>query len=208
MSIANTILHLEKALQTPLPGREAQYKMAHAVRHNMPSPPKDARIACVMILLYPKNEALYVTLIERMSTKKKGDRHSGQISFPGGKLESSDASLLDGALRETEEEVGIDSKKIQTLGALTDLYIPVSNFLVYPFVGYLPEQAQFVLQPTEVQSILETPLDLLQNPATTQLTNIQIPEGTLKNVPYYNVFGHTVWGATAMILSEFLAVLK
>ncbi|MEM8906914.1 MAG: CoA pyrophosphatase [Bacteroidota bacterium] len=206
MSISATIQYLEQQLQKPLPGRTAQYQMAHAVRRHHLPPPENARTACVMILLYPKAEDLHLVLIERMSTHK-ADRHSGQISFPGGKLEAEDASLLDGALRETQEEVGIDANSIKVLGALTDLYIPVSNFQVYPFVGYLPETAQFSPQPSEVKAIIETPLPLLQNPATVQQTDLRIPQGMLlKNVPFYNVHGHVVWGATAMMLSEFLSL--
>ena len=127
--------------------------MAHFNRPYSPEIPQDAKLACVMLLLYPKDNQTYFVLIERMSTNKN-DRHSGQISFPGGKLDQTDLTLLDGALRETEEEVGINRKDIKSIGSLTDLYIDVSNFHVFPFIGTLDYTPKFVPQPTEVQSCL------------------------------------------------------
>ena len=122
---------LRTQLQLALPGRPAQYKMAHAVRVNYPTPPPDARIACVLNLLYPKNDEWYLVLIERMSLYKN-DRHSGQISFPGGGLETSDSSLEAGALREAKEEIGVHSEDIEILGSLTDIYIPVTQYVCEP----------------------------------------------------------------------------
>ena len=202
------IEHLKHQLNQELPGKPAQYKMAHAVRVNYPPPPSDARVACILTLLYPKNDNWHIVLIERMSTNKN-DRHSGQISFPGGGLESSDASLEAGALREANEEVGVKAEDIELLGKLTDIYIPVSNFLVHPFVGKLDYTPEFIPQASEVKSILEVPLTLLQNPDTIQRKDLKISDKIiLKNVPYYKVDNHVVWGATAMMLSEFLEVLK
>lgn len=201
------IEHLKHQLTQELPGRPAQYKMAHAVRVNYPPPPPDARIACTLCLLYPKQEDWHIVLIERMSTNPN-DRHSGQISFPGGGLDPSDPSLAAGALREANEEVGVQEKDIELLGKLTDLYIPVSNFLVHPFVGVLDYAPQFTPQPSEVKSILEVPINLLRDPKTIQNKNLNLsPQITLKDVPFYNVQNHVVWGATAMMLSEFLEVL-
>lgn len=208
MTLNETIWKIESQLRKPLPGRSAQAKMAHFNRPYSPEIPQDAKLACVMLLLYPKDNQTYFVLIERMSTNKN-DRHSGQISFPGGKLDQTDLTLLDGALRETEEEVGINQKDIKSIGSLTDLYIDVSNFHVFPFIGTLDYTPKFVPQPTEVQSILEVPLTLLQDPATRQAKNLKIGKGiTIKNAPYFNIFGHVVWGATAMMLNEFLEVLK
>ncbi len=202
------IQNLKYQLSQVLPGRPAQYKMAFSKRANYPPPPLDAKIACVLSLLYPKDGEWHIVLIERMSTNKN-DRHSGQISFPGGGLESSDASLEAGALREANEEVGVNADHIELLGKLTDIYIPVSNFLVHPFVGKLDYTPQFIPQQSEVKSILEVPLSLLNDPKTIQKTEIKISTNTtLKNVPYYNIQNHVVWGATAMMLSEFLTVLE
>ncbi len=194
-------------LKQELPGRPAQYKMAHAVRTNYPPPPSNARIACVMALLYPKSSEWHMVLIERMSTNPN-DRHSGQISFPGGSKDKTDDSLIACALRETQEEVGVPEKDIDVLGELTDLYIPVSNFQVHPFVGVLDYQPTFIPQPTEVKSIVEVPVATFQRKETIQKTDMKLSGNiTLKNVPYYNVNNHIVWGATAMMISEFVEIL-
>ena len=191
----------------PLPGRAAQIKMAPSVAREF-APATDARIACVLALLYPKNSDWHIVLIERMSSKNKNDRHSGQISFPGGGYEDSDGLLTRAALREAEEEVGVFSKDISIIGQLSDMYIPVSNFLVHPFVGYMDYAPNFIPQPSEVKDILEIPIPKLKDPSTVQVTDLKIPEGfTIKNVPYYSLNGHIVWGATAMMLSEFLEVV-
>jgi 8-oxo-dGTP pyrophosphatase MutT (NUDIX family) len=191
----------------PLPGRAAQSKMAPRIVREF-TPATNARIACVLALLYPKNDAWNIVLIERMHSDYKNDRHSGQISFPGGGYEDSDGLLARAALREAEEEVGVFSKDISIIGQLSDMYIPVSNFLVHPFVGYMDYAPTFVPQPSEVKDILEVPIPKLQDPSTIQATDIKISTGmVLKDVPYYDLNGHIVWGATAMMLSEFLEVV-
>lgn len=207
-----SIQAIQQQLQQQLPGPEAQYKMAHVVRQNYldlkPDVPVNARIACVLALLYPKlEEDMHIVLIERISSNPK-DRHKGQVSFPGGRYEDEDGTFERGALREAQEEVGVDPDRISILGPLTELYIPVSNFKVYPFVGYVDERPSFRPQLSEVKQIIEVPIEHLTNPATRQFTNIRINEQiTLNRVPFYNVQGKIVWGATAMILSELITVL-
>ncbi len=192
----------------PLPGRAIQSKMAPLTPREF-TPDPDARIACVLVLLYPKNSDWHIVLIERMSSDNKNDRHSGQISFPGGQYEESDVLLSTAALREAEEEIGVISKDISIIGQLSDMYIPVSNFLVHPFVGYVAYAPNFVAQPSEVKGILEIPIPKLLDPSTIQSTDIKILSGMiLKDVPYYSLNGHIVWGATAMMLSEFLEVVN
>ena len=194
-------------IKQPLPGRLAQFKMSHVVRRKEQIIPENARIACTLVLLYPKKEEWHLVLIQRTS-HNPNDRHGGQISFPGGQQEENDASLSATAIREAQEEIGADPSKITLLGGLTDLYIPVSNFKVYPFVAYTNERPNFELQESEVQAIIEVPLSVLQDEKTRQLTNIKISERiTLKEVPYFNVGGKVVWGATAMMLSEFLEAI-
>ena len=198
---------IKTRLLHPLPGRAAQSKMAPAIPREF-TPAPDVRIACVLALLYPKNNDWNIVLIERMTTNIKDDRHSGQISFPGGQFEAADKLLVRAALRECQEEIGVISKDISVIGQLSDLYIPVSNFLVYPFVGFMDYTPIFVPQPSEVKDILEIPIPKLQDPATLQYTDLTISTGlTLKNIPYYHLNGHVVWGATAMMLSEFLEVV-
>lgn len=203
ISIINNI---RKKLSQSLPGREAQLGMAPALRRHYKVAPDDVTVACVLVLLYPKNEKWHFVLIQRMSHEK--DRHSGQISFPGGRLEDDDSSLEAGALREAEEEVGIPREQIQSLGRLTELFIPVSNFLVHPFVGFLEKEPKFIPQESEVAEILEIPLsELSKNENKKKMDMSGGRNVILKNVPYYDFFGNVVWGATAMMLSEFEEVV-
>lgn len=197
---------IHQRLQLPLPGRSAQIQMAPGIRQHYKAPPEDALVACVMVLLFPKNEDWNFTLIQRVPHEK--DRHSGQISFPGGRLEKDDPSLEYGALREAEEEVGIPKEQIKMLGRLTELYIPVSNFLVHPFVGYLENTPQYIPQPTEVASILEIPVGELNRMENRKKVDMRPAKNViLKNVPYFDFSGNVVWGATAMMLSEFERVV-
>ena len=202
------IQQLRKQLASSLPGRDAQYKMAHAIRTGYVDAPNDARVAGVLCLIYLKNEEWTVALIQRTAAEAR-DAHKGQIAFPGGKAEAEDSSYEATALRETEEEIGIPEKDIEILGALTTLYIPVSNFQVYPFVGFLNYAPTFKLQKTEVATVYEVPLTHFQKASIIDKTEVRIsPQIVLKNVPYYDVEGKILWGATAMMLSEFLEVVN
>lgn len=201
------IRRLQQKLRQPLPGREAQFKMAHITRRMYVSAPQEARKAGVMATLFSKQGAWHLVLIERNPNDR--DHHGGQISFPGGKFEAEDKTLLNTALREAEEEVGIARQDIQVLGGLTDLYIPVSNFEVHPFVGYLDYQPAYKPQEEEVSAVLEVPLSIFRNPTILRTTDIRITRSlTLKNVPYFDIGGKVLWGATAMILSELLEVIN
>ena len=145
-------------------------------------------------------------LIERAAHPK--DRHSGQISFPGGSWEDSDGSLEAVALREAHEEIGIPPAQIQVLGRLTELYIPVSNFMVHPFVGIIHGTPTFSPQPGEVAHILTPPVHQFFSPEYQKTTDLSLAENlTIRNVPYFEVDGRVVWGATAMILSELIEIL-
>jgi 8-oxo-dGTP pyrophosphatase MutT (NUDIX family) len=194
-----------------LPGREHQMRMAAIARTLIPAPadaPPTAKVAAVMILLFPKAGEWHVLLTERTSDNAN-DKHSGQISFPGGKFEPTDASLEACALRETHEEVGIAPEHIHVIGAMTPIYIPVSNFKVNPFVGWMATPPQYLKQETEVKQIIETPLSILLNPENQKRKQIHVNfTMRLEDVPYFDVNGKTVWGATAMMLSEFLEMVK
>ncbi len=204
MSLIET---LEHRLQLSLPGKDAHAKMTHLGRFPNPTIPSEHKKASVLILLYQKSTDWHTVLMKRTS-RFKNDKHKGQISFPGGQAETFDINKAATAVRETEEEVGIPGTNIKVLGGLSQLYIPVSNFLVHPFVGYVPEEPNFSLDSDEVDEIIETPLSLLMDGAIQQETTIDLPNGfQLKNVPYFDVHGHVVWGATSMIISEFITVL-
>lgn len=198
---------IQQKIKQPLPGREAQLNMAPGLRRHFVETPDDATVACVMLLLYHKDEDWYFVLIQRMTHEK--DRHSGQISFPGGRVEQSDISLEACALRETEEEIGVPQSDIQMLGRLSELYIPVSNYLVHPFVGFLENEPQFIPQLTEVKEILEIPVSKLIDIENKKKIDMRGGRNiVLKNVPYFDFFGNVVWGATAMMLSEFEYLLS
>ncbi len=202
---------LRTRLAGPLPGREAQYKMASLRRLQElgpnPAPPPDAKIACVLNLLHRRGDAWHTVLIQRTANPR--DRHSGQVSFPGGRWEEHDGDLSNVALREAEEEVGVPQQFVEIIGRLTELYIPVSNFLVYPFVGVLHGPADFRPQPGEVEHILTPALSVFHAADARKTSDVRVgSEGlVIKNVPYFDVDGRMVWGATAMILNEFLEVL-
>lgn len=202
------IRHIEKGLQQPLPGQQAHNIMAHAARDTRPPVPPSARKASVLALFYPKADNWHIVLIERTS-HNPNDRHKGQISFPGGKHDDTDENLEYTALREANEEVGVDANQIKILGALSKLYIPVSNFNVHPFVGFMEHTPRFIPQESEVADILEVPFHHFTIPKTKQLTDIKIsPQITLKGVPYFNIHNRVVWGATAMMMSELIEVVR
>lgn len=199
---------LQVKLQEPLPGPSAQYQMAHAARKTALPVPEHANKAGVLALFYPKQKDWHIVLIERGGHHPK-DRHKGQISFPGGRYEEQDGNLSITALREAEEEVGVNASQVSLLGPLSSLYIPVSNFAVHPFVGFVEQRPQFVPQESEVKAILEVPYQKLADPTTVELIDMKITEQIiLKQVPYFNINGKIVWGATAMMLNELIAVTK
>ena len=200
------IKKIQERLQQPLPGQSAHFKMAPTSRRLYTTAPETVRKAGVMVTLFPKNDEWHIVLIER--NKNDRDSHGGQISFPGGKAEPEDGTMLKTALRETEEEVGILQKEIKVLGSLSEVYIPVSNFNVYPYVGFLDFQPVYQIQEEEVFKVLEIPISHFQNEAVIRTTDIPINKYlTLKNVSYYEVDNQILWGATAMMMSELMEVI-
>ncbi len=157
-----------------------------------------ARQASVLILLYPAEAGLALVLTRR--TANPHDVHSGQISLPGGSQEPGEA-IVQTALRETQEELGLD-RPVQILGFLTCLYIPPSDFEVHPVVGYVAARPVWKPDTREVAEVLECPLDWLFDEAHKTVEEWDFG-GEKVTVPWYDVSGHKVWGATAIILSEF-----
>lgn len=193
---------LTKRLTQPLPGKPAQLKLAPKSRRNS-IPNSDTTLAAVLLLIYPdKNGQLSIVLMKR--TEYPG-HHSAQISFPGGKYEKADNNLSYTAMRESEEEIGVKYEDTTIIGSLTELYIPISNFLVHPYIAISHISPKFKPDPTEVDYLIELPLKTLLNTpiSYTNLTSDALPE----TVPYFNISGETVWGATAMIMNEFFEII-
>ena len=188
-------------------GTATQHTMAPPLRGTYANPPADARRAAVLATLYPIDGILHLLFIER--TRHPGDRHGGQISFPGGSVEARDEHTAATALREAEEEVGIPRDDVELLGPLTPLYIPVSNFLVDPYVGYLPHRPALTRQESEVAATLEIPLSEFLRPDARRVAERKLASGlTLPEVPFWDVAGHQVWGATSMMTAELISLLK
>ena len=192
-----------------LPGQSAHFKMAHAVRRADVNPdPAEVKNAAVLITLFEKNpDDWHIVFIRRGSGHEK-DKHGGQIAFPGGKSEPSDRDLMYTALREAEEETAMNLTTLDVLGELTPLYITVSKFLVHPFVAYTYKMPELVRQQSEVEEILEFPLEDFRKVNSATETRISLGSGIILNhVPAFVIQGHIIWGATAMIMSELLEVI-
>jgi 8-oxo-dGTP pyrophosphatase MutT (NUDIX family) len=205
-----TILrHIEERFSGKmLPGREANLEMAPLSRRKAFPIREDYFEASVMLLLYPGKSDLCFPLIIR-TNNYPNDKHSGQIALPGGRREPADLSHWHCALREAEEELGIEHNGIRKIGALTPNYIPVSNYQVYPFVGFLNEQPVFNRQVSEVAGILEIDLKDLLDPANKKTGEIILASGIrLDDIPFFDLAGQKVWGATAMMLNEFVRLIQ
>ena len=192
-----------KLRDVDLPGFLSHLKLAPATRKFSPGklsgkPKKSA----VLILFYPKNNSTFLSLILRPVDDTV---HSGQIAFPGGSMESIDNDLVDTALREANEEIGINITDVEIIGSLSKLYIPPSNFDVYPFVGFMTYNPVFNCN-SEVDRLLEIEWNLLKNPAVVSKKQINTKYG-IETVPCYFVNNNIIWGATSMIISELIDVL-
>ena len=170
------------------------------------NPKPDARKAAVMILLLFERGKPKVVFIKRPDHPK--DPHSGQISFPGGRIEEGDSSFQAGAIRETFEEIGVPQDDIKVIGALSKLYVFASNNLVYPYVGYVDYLPDFVKQESEVETVIMVPMDYFSDESKLLKKDLHVKGYILKDVPYYDLYGHTLWGATAMIFAEWLQIWK
>tara|TARA_Y100001970_G_scaffold274176_1_gene373544 strand:+ start:538 stop:1158 length:621 start_codon:yes stop_codon:yes gene_type:complete len=198
------IKSLTKRLNRDLPGKNAQQKMMIAPNQFPMKNQEDGGIpASVLLLLYPFDENWFFFLTKR---SQDVEHHKGQISLPGGVVEENE-SKKNAAIRETNEEIGVDKNSIKIIGSLTPFYIPVSNFHIFPYVGWAEEKPHTKVQDTEVRRVFSVSInDLILE------DNLKIKEDYFSNtpvtVPYFDLNGETVWGATSMILSEFKFILR
>lgn len=203
-----TLTHLEELIpkieKIALPGIDAQFKLAPEIRKKLGKTinlsARNPKYAAVLALVFPdvNNEMQMVFMLR----KTYQGVHSNQIGFPGGKLEKTDEDFRTTALRETYEEIGVVAKDITILKELTEVYIPPSNFLVYPFLGIVSKQPQYILEEKEVERIIEIPLREVLSDDFISTKTITTSYATDLEVPVFKFNEEVIWGATAMMLSE------
>jgi len=198
------IENLSKKLKKGLPGKDAQEKMmVRPRRFRSKEYQMEGIPASVLLLLYPFNEDWFFFLTKR---SENVEHHKGQISLPGGMVEKNE-SLKNAAIRETYEEIGVDKSKMNIIGHLTSFYVPVSNFEIFPYIGWTDTKPKTMIHDNEVESIFSVSInDLILE------KNCKLKEAIFSNqpvtIPYFELNGEMVWGATSMILAEFKHILK
>ncbi len=204
MTIEDLSLALQRALAGPLPGAEA-----HVLLSPQPRPgwrpgrlPGESRPGAALLLFYPSDGEVHFVLTVRA---KHLPSHRGQVSLPGGALEEGE-SFPAAALREAQEEVGVDPAEVQVLGSLTPLHIPASGYVLHPVVGVASRRPELRRAEGEVERILEVPFRDLMDPARLRSEPRRIREEACL-VPYFDLSGEKVWGATAMVLAELRSML-
>lgn len=193
----------------PLPGLDAQLRMAPSPRVGWDPLkfPEGARDGAALLLVYPHDDTLQLALTVRGSGLRN---HTGQVSLPGGRVDDGE-TFEQAALREAEEEVGVDPRAVDVVGRLTPLHIPVSGFLLHPVVGFTTMRPAFQRAEWEVARIIEAPISLLSDPRVVkrEMRTRTVNGQTIDvDVPYFDIDGEKVWGATAMVLSEFRALVE
>ena len=205
-SVPPWLIFCRAALTRPLPGLSVQMGMAPVPRpgaDRIVDPTLNCRRAGVLVLFYPCGGELSLVLTRRTDAV---DTHRGQISFPGGSIDPGE-DAVSAALREAWEELAVDTGPLDVLGELSPLYIPPSGFCIYPVVAYAADQPSFVPNPGEVAEVLDVSLTHLLDPST-RGEEIWPLRGVDVCVPFYRVGQHKVWGATAMVLCELLALIQ
>jgi len=197
-------------LKKPLPGLEFQMRMSSMARIRelfRDIQQTDPIKSGVLILVFPSPAAKEAQIVLIQRPVYEGV-HSGQIALPGGRFEEHDENLVMTALREAQEETGIDPSMVNVLGTLTELYIPPSNFIVTPVVGYAREELLFRRDPEEVDEIIILKIKDLVDDRAIILREFTVNSGLRIEAPCFDINGHCIWGATAMILSEFKEIIR
>jgi len=194
---------LAERLREPLPGARAQLRLAPRPRRNWQPGvyPEDCRPGAGLLLLYPVDGRAHLLLTERDNDLPQ---HAGQVALPGGEVEQGE-TIAQAALREALEEVGLDGRAVRVLGCLTPLHIPVSGFILHPVVGVAERRPELAARPGEVARVLEVPLAELAEPANWSVQTREL-RGRSYQIPWFDACGATLWGATAMVLAEFLTL--
>lgn len=190
-----------------LPGIHAHREVMSYVRESAAEVRKSgkaARQSAVLLLLYPHLQQMHTSLIIRPEYEGV---HGGQVALPGGAMEVEDVDLMATALRETEEEIGLPASQVEVIGALSEIYIPPSNFLVQPFVGLTPHRPNFIPDPREVAGLLEVPVAKLLEEGAIRKRSVTLRNGVRAKVDCFELGGRVVWGATAMMLAEFKGLM-
>lgn len=196
------VIRLIDELANPLPGIEAQLRLSPPGRNLISE--KTGKASAVLIVLYQFSDRIRTVFIKRA---EYNGIHSGQVGLPGGMYKQTDKTLLNTALRETWEETGISENQVNIAGSLTSLYIPVSGITVYPYVGYCRDKPVMTPDPAEVKYLIEVAVDELLDPVNQKLKIMHIGDSDIE-IPYFDINGEHIWGATAMIMAEFLEVIK
>ncbi|MCH7401959.1 NUDIX hydrolase [Belliella kenyensis] len=198
------IERVQKMMKNPLPGKMGQLMMS-------PKPvdesrfgslvPDNVRKGAVLILFYPDDNQAFVPFIKRPSYDGP---HGGQVALPGGKQDETDSDLSFTALREAEEEIGVNAANVELIGNLSDLFIPPSNFLVRPYIGFTTEKPNFIPDPYEVERIIPCQVNHLIDKEIRKEGEVVVKGNFKLQAPYFDIDSEMVWGATAMMLGEFM----
>ena len=205
MDFQHFITQLEITITNYLPGEESQQKMRvnYDQSIELPFSKNNSTAAAVLILLYIEDNEIHFFLTKRSNEL---EHHKGQISLPGGTQEENE-ELTHTALRETQEEIGINKTSISIIGSMTPLFVPVTGFMIHPFIGYSSNKLEPTPDPSEVEAIFSVNISDLLN-ETNQTIEKRNIRGYDIEVPYFKLNNYEVWGATSMILSEFRDLIK
>jgi len=198
---------LKQQLVSELPGVNSHIRLAPEFRVRdliAGQVPSHALESAVLIVLYPHHSQLHTAVILR---NEYNGTHSGQISLPGGKAELSDLSFEHTALREAQEEIGINPDKLEIIGSLSRFYVQPSNFIIYPFIAFTSHRPNFKMDPFEVQRIIEINIFEDLTYEKIQIKTIHFQNNLSVAAPGFPVGNEFMWGATAMIFSELIQVL-